>query len=90
MPNTGSLIYYLGDESRYPEGKAGSLVGVCKKGIEQGILTGEVKLLHRQLQLRFGTLPPWAEEKLAHASAVQVEHWGANILNAVSLEEVFN
>ncbi|MBI3777189.1 MAG: Rpn family recombination-promoting nuclease/putative transposase [Gammaproteobacteria bacterium] len=166
-----TLRYYLVDESRYPEGKAGSLVGVlfqienCKnldelrpivkhlaehwqkqipaslrrafiswirrvvapgkgvelepqdiedfaevqimlatrikqweqeirkqefeKGIEKGILTGEAKLLHRQLQMRFGALPPWAEEKLTHATSAQIEQWGTKILSAVSLDEVF-
>ena len=62
---------------------------ILKQEFEKGILTGEAKLLHRQLQLRFGTLPPWAEEKLAQASGAQLEQWGAKILNAVSLDEVF-
>ena len=161
------LRYYLVDESRYPEGKAGSLVGVlfqienCKnleelrpivqhltehwqkqipaslrrafiswirrvvapsKGVElepqdiedfaevqimlatrikqweqeirkqefeKGILSGEAKLLHRQLQLRFGALPTWAEEKLAHATRAELDLWGAKILSAVTLDEVF-
>ena len=33
-----------------------------EEGMEKGILTGEAKLLRRQLQLRFGTLPTWAEK----------------------------
>ena len=60
-----------------------------EKGMEKGILTGEAKLLHRQLQLRFGVLPAWAEEKLAHGTRAEIELWGAKILSAVTLDEVF-
>lgn len=60
-----------------------------EKGIEKGILTGEAKLLHRQLQMRFGALPAWAEEKVTHATSAQIEQWGTKILSEMSLDEVF-
>ena len=62
---------------------------LINKGIEKGVLVGEAKLLHRQLRLRFGTLPAWAEGKIAAAQADALETWGARVLDAKTLEQVF-
>ncbi len=55
---------------------------------QAGRQEGEVLLLRRQLIRRFGTLPTWAEERLAQASTEQVETWGDRVLEAASLTEV--
>ena len=170
-PYQPSIRYYLVDESRYPEGKPGSLVGVlfqienCRsvdelrplmdalagqwktlippslrrafiswmfrvvmpgkgfdanqvnvenlaevqvmlatrvkqweqellkkgreEGREEGVLTGEVKLLCRQLELKFGTLPGAMRLKVEHASSAELDQWGLTILTAKTLDEVF-
>lgn len=170
-PYQPSIRYYLVDESRYPEGKVGSLVGVlfqienCRnldelrplveslagqwktlipsslrrafvswiyrvvapdkgidprqidvedlsevqvmlrtrikqweqeirdssfeEGIEKGVLTGEAAILRRLLQLRFGALPAWVENKIAHAQRPELEEWSERVLDAKSLDAVF-
>jgi len=49
---------------------------------------GESKLLRRQLVRRFGALPAWAEDRLAHAPVEQLEAWADRLLEAGSLAEV--
>jgi len=58
------------------------------EGRLEGRQEGEVLLLRRLLIRRFGPLPPWAEERLAQASAEQVETWGDRVLEAATLTEV--
>jgi hypothetical protein len=45
------------------------------------------RLLMRQFEHRFGELPEWARQKIAAASAEQVEAWGVQMLDAARLEE---
>jgi hypothetical protein len=60
-----------------------------KKGIEQGIPLGEARLLRRLLANRFGALPDWVESRLNEASAIDLETWGDRLLDAPSLDAVF-
>lgn len=60
-----------------------------EKGIEKGFLTGEAVILRRQLKLRFSPLPTWVDDTLSHATREQLEHWSERILDARSLECVF-
>ena len=60
------------------------------KGREVGRVEGQSLLLTRQLLRRFGTLPPWATEKLTRASEQELEAWGDSILTAPTLQAVFN
>lgn len=53
-----------------------------EKGVERGILL-------KQLNRRFGELPPSVLDKLHAASPEQLECWAENILVAETLEEVF-
>lgn len=59
-----------------------------KKGIRQGIPQGEALILKRQLQRRFGPLPEWATEK-PQADQTSLETWADRVLDATTLEEVF-
>ncbi|GAB3314555.1 hypothetical protein GCM10027428_15730 [Haliea atlantica] len=59
------------------------------EGQLQGRLEGERHVLERQLTRRFGELPAWATERLASATAQQLEAWADEVLVAGSLEEVF-
>ncbi len=60
-----------------------------EKGIEKGMQKGEITLLKRQLKLRFGDLPDWVENRLTQATTDQLERWAEKILDAITLEEVF-
>tara|TARA_R100000306_G_scaffold62518_2_gene71796 strand:- start:88781 stop:88996 length:216 start_codon:yes stop_codon:yes gene_type:complete len=58
--------------------------------IEQGIELGEARTLKRQLTRRFGVLPQWAVERVDGAKGEQLEQWLDLVLDADSLEQVFD
>ncbi len=58
-------------------------------GIQQEISQGEMLVLKRQLERRFGALPAWVEEKLTTANQASLESWADRVLEATSLEDVF-
>ena len=60
-----------------------------EKGIEQGVLTGEAAILRRLLQLRFGALPAWVDDRIAQAQRAELEQWSERVLDATSLDAVF-
>ena len=60
-----------------------------ERGIEKGIERGEAMLLQRQLARRFGILPDTLLERIAQASKIDIEQWGDRILEAASLDDVF-
>lgn len=46
-------------------------------------------MLRKQIALKFGQLPEWADERIASASDAQLEDWVAQILlTANSLEDL--
>ena len=47
-------------------------------------------VLERQLQRRFGVLTPEITEKLSEASSVDLENWAENVLDAETLDDVFD
>jgi predicted transposase YdaD len=55
----------------------------------EGEARGEVRLLQKLLNRRFGALPEWVKAKLAAAEPAQLEMWGERVLEARSLEAVF-
>lgn len=64
-----------------------------KKGMQLGRQEGRMEegraMLKMQLTKRFKTLPRWVEERLEQATQIELEHWAENILDATTLEEVF-
>jgi hypothetical protein len=60
-----------------------------ERGFEQGCKTGETALLTKMLELKFGALPPWAQDRITQADAETIESWAANLLKAETLEAVF-
>jgi predicted transposase YdaD len=58
-------------------------------GEKRGEKRGEYLLLKKQIIRRFGTLPDWADERLANASSTQLESWAERIFDANSLEDLF-
>ena len=58
------------------------------EGIEEGRQQGELTILRKQLEKRFGPIPAWVEERLGGRSAEDLEALSVRLLEARSLEEV--
>ncbi|MEJ2622661.1 MAG: Rpn family recombination-promoting nuclease/putative transposase [Candidatus Thiodiazotropha sp.] len=61
-----------------------------QEGLEKGRKTGEATMLCKMLELKYGPLPAWAQEKIAQADAATLEQWATRLFNAQTLDEVFN
>ena len=59
------------------------------QGISQGRVEGERALLRRQLRRRFGSLSPETVARVGRASVRDLECWAENVLDAGTLDEVF-
>ncbi|WP_341645348.1 Rpn family recombination-promoting nuclease/putative transposase [Thauera sp. SDU_THAU2] len=59
-----------------------------QEGRREGKQSEAARILGLQLRLRFGTLPDWAEARLAQAPLEQLEGWIEAVLTAESLEGV--
>lgn len=59
------------------------------EGEHKGQLKGEMLILQRLLVKRFGTLPNWVDEKIAQAQSEQLEQWSLRLLDAHTIEDVF-
>ena len=60
-----------------------------REGRQEGRQEGEAYLLKRLLIRRFGNLPPVIQTRLAQASISQLDTWSERILDAATLDEVF-
>ncbi len=54
----------------------------------EGRQAGEIALLGRQLERRFGPLPAWVRQQIDAAETATLETWGVRLLDATSLEDV--
>ena len=61
---------------------------MIQKGLDQARQEGELTILRRQIEKRFGALPGWAGEKLAALPASELEDLSERVLDAKSLEEL--
>jgi len=61
-----------------------------QQGFDKGIEKGKRTTLLRLLTRRFGTLPEPVVERLAGATSADIERWLDRILDASSLDEVFD
>lgn len=60
-----------------------------RKGRQEGRQEGEVTLLERLLTRRFGPLDETCRARLAAASTDQLENWAVKMLDATTLDDVF-
>ena len=60
-----------------------------QEGEQIGIRKGELTLLRRQLEYKFGALPEVTVDRLERADVDQLLEWGKRILTASSLDELF-
>ena len=61
-----------------------------QQGMQQGRVEGERVVLERLLKRRFGLLSPAVAARLQQASAADLETWADNVLEAPTLDDVFN
>jgi hypothetical protein len=61
-----------------------------EEGMQQGMQQGEVRVLERQLRLKFGELPDEARERIAQADERLLLEWSERVLTATCLEEVLH
>jgi hypothetical protein len=60
-----------------------------QQGRQQGRLDGKIQSLSRQLEIRFGSLPAWANERLSQGDETTLDTWTDAVLSADSLGAVF-
>ena len=61
-------------------------VSFLKEARQEGQHQGIEGTLRKQIALKFGELPAWADERLTQASDAQLDVWVMRILTADSLE----
>ena len=61
-----------------------------QQGMQQGRVEGERVVLERLLKRRFGLLSPAVAARLQQASAADLETWAENVLDAPTLDDVFD
>ena len=67
-------------------------------GIEKGVLQGriegrqegELSILKKLLERRFGTLPTTLQERLNNATEADLDRWTETVLTAPTVDDVFN
>ncbi len=82
---------------QYP-GESSTMAGIVQRareegmqqGVNRGRVEGERALLRRQLRRRFGPLSTETVERVDQASARELEAWAENVLDAGTLDEVFD
>ena len=72
------------------EGRQQGIEQGIEQGMSRGLVEGERALLRRQLRRRFGLLPPETAERVDQASGPELESWADNVLDAGTLDEVFD
>jgi hypothetical protein len=59
-----------------------------KRGLHEGELIGELAILRRQVEKRFGPIPAWAEQRLSAGSKDELEDLSVRILDAPTIEDL--
>jgi len=59
-----------------------------KRGRQEGRQEEGLTILRRQIKKRFGSIPKWAEERLAKLSAKELEELSVRVLDAKSIESL--
>ena len=59
-----------------------------KRGLQEGRQEGELTVLRRLIERRFGAIPGWADERLVSLSTAALEELSVRILEARSIEDL--
>ncbi len=69
------------------------VTSVERIGIRKGMQQGEIAIIKRQLNRRFGQIPEWVEKRLEQATPEYLELWADRIADRIvgvdSLNEIF-
>ena len=84
-PKESSTMANLSDRLRAEGMEKGMLKGM-EKGLEKGLHEGMEGMLRKQVQLKFGPIPLWADERISTATNEQLEIWVTAILSEDTLE----
>ncbi|WP_415036058.1 DUF4351 domain-containing protein [Azonexus sp.] len=72
------------------EGREQGILHGMQLGEQKGVQQGELTVLLRLLTRRFGPLDAATHERLQNAGSAELEQWADNILDARTLDEVFD
>lgn len=61
---------------------------VLGREYKRGLQDGELTVLRRLVEKRFGAIPAWAEERLTGRSAADLEELSVRVLDAESIEDL--
>jgi hypothetical protein len=61
---------------------------VLGREFKRGLREGELTVLRRLIEKRFGAIPTWAEERLTGRSAADLEELSVRVLDAESIEDL--
>ena len=61
---------------------------VLGREFKRGLQQGELKLVRKLIEERFGAIPAWADQRLSSYSAAELETLGVRLLHANTLEEL--
>ena len=61
-----------------------------KRSLDEVLQQGELTLLGRQIQKRFGDIPASVEERLSACSTAEIEALSLKLLDAQSLDELLS
>lgn len=59
-----------------------------QEGVQEGVQIGRQEALQNLLQIKFGELPEWAQQRITGATPEQLQSWMASIFSADSLESM--
>ncbi len=65
------------------------VTSVERIGIRKGIQQGEIAIIKRLLNRRFGQIPEWVEKRLEQATPEYLGLWADRIVEVSSLDEIF-
>ena len=85
-----SAIERMAIEQGFQKGLDEGRIKGLDEGKAQGKVEGKAELLARILRRRFGQLPEWVETRLRLATPVQLESWADRVLDATTLDAVFD
>jgi predicted transposase/invertase (TIGR01784 family) len=84
----GERLIQQGVEQGIQQGVEQGIRQGIQQGMQQGVEQGERGLLLRQLRKRFGQVSAEVEQRLATATAAQIDVWAERVLSAASLTEL--